>query len=207
MVRSCASRHPRRAHRVRGLRQRTRVDWLGHADGDWPISRRVCARAVSGRATRIAPHAARSPSARRSSSRWRASRRVPPPRALFDDLEVVKLDAKNFDARVTNAKEDVYWLVKYYAPWCGHCKKLAPEWTKAAKALKKEVGDKAKLGAVDDDATQGAVREIQRQRLPHAERVRLARQGEPRFRRRARRRRHRPVRQDQTRRQDDRERG
>ena len=82
-----------------------------------------------------------------------------PARALFDDLgDVVKLDAKNFDSRVTNAKEDVYWLVKYYAPWCGHCKKLAPEWTKAAKALKKEVGDKAKLGAVDcDDATNKAL--------------------------------------------------
>ena len=46
---------------------------------------------------------------------------------LFEDLgDVVKLDSKNFDKRVTNAKDDVYWLVKYYAPWCGHCKKLAP---------------------------------------------------------------------------------
>lgn len=47
---------------------------------------------------------------------------------------VVELNSGNFDHRVKDS--DGIWIVEFYAPWCGHCQQLSPEYMKAAKALK-----------------------------------------------------------------------
>nr|CAD7585621.1 unnamed protein product [Timema genevievae] len=60
-----------------------------------------------------------------------------------DKKDVIELTDSNFDSLVLNSED--MWLVEFYAPWCGHCKNLAPHWAKAASELK----DKVKVGALD----------------------------------------------------------
>ncbi|XP_013389396.1 LOW QUALITY PROTEIN: protein disulfide-isomerase A3-like [Lingula anatina] len=44
--------------------------------------------------------------------------------------------AKNFDEIVNDDTKDV--LIEFYAPWCGHCKTLAPKYEELAEKLKDE---------------------------------------------------------------------
>jgi len=60
------------------------------------------------------------------------SENIPEP----SDDAVVTVVGKNFNDVVNDESKDV--LIEFYAPWCGHCKTLAPKYEELAKALKGE---------------------------------------------------------------------
>lgn len=65
--------------------------------------------------------------------------------AFYERGDVVELTSSNFDRLVIQSDE--VWVIEFYAPWCGHCQQLVPEYTKLATALKGIV----KVGAVNAD--------------------------------------------------------
>jgi protein disulfide isomerase family A protein 3 len=64
--------------------------------------------------------------------------------------EAVKVAvAKNFEELVTNNKKDV--LVEFYAPWCGHCKKLTPIFEELGEKMVGEDVEIVKMDATAND--------------------------------------------------------
>ena len=58
-----------------------------------------------------------------------------PTRVLNPEGKVIELDERNFSDETKNGGV----FVKFFAPWCGHCKKLAPIWTQLAEQMRNQL--------------------------------------------------------------------
>ncbi|CAN0016129.1 unnamed protein product [Scytosiphon promiscuus] len=72
------------------------------------------------------------------------------PKAGDDGESVYTFDAQSLDAALQEGGRAPL-MVEFYAPWCGHCKKLEPEYAMAAKDLEK---DGLLVGKVNCDANE-----------------------------------------------------
>lgn len=80
--------------------------------------------------------------------------------SLYEDADVVHLNANNFDKLVTGSRDT--WLVQFFSSYCPYCQNFAPNFEKAAKELKGTV----KIGVVDADEDRTLLRRYNVRGIP-----------------------------------------
>ena len=68
--------------------------------------------------------------------------------AVATNAEVIDITNDNFEGLQAEGK---FLFVKFYAPWCGHCKRLAPDWEKLGETMNKDKVIIAKIDCTVED--------------------------------------------------------
>ena len=82
-----------------------------------------------------------------------------------DGGAIQELTDANFNDKVFDSQQ--MWVVEFYAPWCGHCKELAPKFDRAAEILRVNESPVV-LAKVDatDPAMEKTMQDVQVQGYP-----------------------------------------
>ena len=62
----------------------------------------------------------------------------PAQRELQESHHFFELTEAQFDSLVLDQEQEQLWFVFFYAPWCLHCKKVAPVWKSFAQDIEPE---------------------------------------------------------------------
>lgn len=72
----------------------------------------------------------------------------------------ISFTAESFQNQVTMSQEP--WFIKFYAPWCGHCQAMAPNWVQ----LSKEMKGKLNVGEVNCDVESRLCKDVRLRGFP-----------------------------------------